>query len=114
MVEISMIVPFIVLGIILYNGKGAFLIAGYNTLPKEEKEKYDEKALCRFVGISMFVLTLPMVLFIIADHIGGNWLYVLGTILLIGYLIFMLIYMNIPENVLRSSSLVHEIHWFFR
>lgn len=32
-------------------GKGSWLIAGYNTASKKEKEKYDEKKLCRAVGI---------------------------------------------------------------
>lgn len=33
------------LGIALLQGKGAWLIAGYNTLSDEEKAKYDELAL---------------------------------------------------------------------
>ena len=32
---------FIILGIIIKYGKMYWLIAGYNTMPKEEKEKYD-------------------------------------------------------------------------
>lgn len=43
-------------GTVFSLGKGAFLIAGYNTAPKREKEKYDEKALCRFMGKLMFAL----------------------------------------------------------
>lgn len=39
-----------ILGIIISKGKGSFLIAGYNTSPKELKEKYDEKELCKFIG----------------------------------------------------------------
>lgn len=35
----------IVLGIIIRFGKASFLIAGYNTSSKDEKEKYDEDAL---------------------------------------------------------------------
>ncbi|UOR13710.1 DUF3784 domain-containing protein [Halobacillus amylolyticus] len=35
---------FLWLGVFLINGKGSSLIAGYNTLPKEEKEKYDTVA----------------------------------------------------------------------
>ncbi|MCB2290048.1 DUF3784 domain-containing protein [Clostridium sp. CS001] len=41
---------FVVLGFILRSGKGSFLIAGYNTASKEEKEKYDEVALGKFLG----------------------------------------------------------------
>lgn len=32
-------------------GKGAGLIAGYNTASEEEKSKYHEKKLCRTVGV---------------------------------------------------------------
>lgn len=38
---------FLVLGTVFAFGKGAFLIAGYNTASAEEKAQYDEKKLCR-------------------------------------------------------------------
>jgi len=44
------LIPMIVMSLFLLNGKGAFLIAGYNTMPKEEQAKYDAKALCRSTG----------------------------------------------------------------
>ena len=37
---------FLVMGIVLFCGKGSWLIAGYNTMSPQEKEKYDEKKLC--------------------------------------------------------------------
>lgn len=52
--ELCMTLLFLVLGIVLWKGKGAWLIAGYNTSSKAEKAKYDEKALCRFVAKLMF------------------------------------------------------------
>ena len=47
---------FIVLGIVFLNGKGAFLIAGYNTASKGERARTDEKKLCTFMGKFMLVL----------------------------------------------------------
>lgn len=47
-------VSFVILGIMFLCGKGSFLIAGYNTASKAEKEKIDEKKLCRYVGKLMF------------------------------------------------------------
>ena len=41
---------FVLLGILFSRGKGAFLIAGYNTASAAERARYDEKALCRFMG----------------------------------------------------------------
>jgi len=68
-------IPFIVMGIFLLNGKGAFLIAGYNTLSEKDKATYDTKALCRAVGwllISMAVLGL---LFPLASVFESTWLF---------------------------------------
>ena len=42
-----------ILTVVLLMGKGSFLIAGYNTSSKEEKQEYDEKKLCRVVGGGM-------------------------------------------------------------
>ena len=47
---------FVVLGIIFAAGKGANLIAGYNTASREEKAKTDEKKLLRAMSVFMFVL----------------------------------------------------------
>ncbi|MDD6211845.1 MAG: DUF3784 domain-containing protein [Clostridiales bacterium] len=57
---------FVVLAIVLISGHGSGLIAGYNTASDEEKSRYDEKKLCRIVGICMAgiaVLILVMGLF---------------------------------------------------
>lgn len=35
---------FAVMGVLLWTGKGGWLIAGYNTASAEEKKKYDEKS----------------------------------------------------------------------
>lgn len=51
-----------VLSIVLLSGKGSWLIAGYNTASKEEKNKYDEKKLCRIIGAGMAVITVMLVI----------------------------------------------------
>ncbi len=48
MIHFIFVALFVILGIIFLCGKGSFLIAGYNTASKVEKEKIDEKQLCRF------------------------------------------------------------------
>ena len=50
------IVSLIALGIVFFCGKGAILIAGYNTSSPEEKRRIDKKKLCRFMGKVMFLL----------------------------------------------------------
>ena len=48
MIHFIFVAVFVILGIIFLCGKGSFLIAGDNTASKVEKEKIDEKQLCRF------------------------------------------------------------------
>ena len=51
-------VIFAVLSIVLISGHGSWFISGYNTASKEEKEKYDEKKLCRTMGIGMSIISI--------------------------------------------------------
>ena len=48
-------VMFITLSVLFFMGKGKNLIAGYNTMSKEEKEKYDEKKLLRSMGFMSLI-----------------------------------------------------------
>jgi|SRR5690625_3661833 len=86
------IVLMISLGIMFYLGTGSSLIAGFNTLSEEEKEKYDVVALCKFMGKMMFVLTSSVVLWLISEVYEMNWLFYIGLALFIGLIIFLLIY----------------------
>ena len=51
-------VIFAVLSIVLLSGHGSWVISGYNTASKEEKEKYNEKKLCRTMGIGMSIIAI--------------------------------------------------------
>jgi len=68
-------VPFIVLAIFMLNGKGAFLIAGYNTMGRDKKALYNEKAVCKAVGKLLLVLTALMFLFPLAMQLDAMWLF---------------------------------------
>ncbi|MDR3587593.1 MAG: DUF3784 domain-containing protein [Desulfosporosinus sp.] len=85
---------FIVLGVVFSLGRGAFLIAGYNTSSKEEKAKYNEKALCKFMGKSNFVLAFSVFLWGLSNLVNQPILFGIGLILFIGTIIFMVIYVN--------------------
>lgn len=58
-------VLFAAFSILMLCGKGAFLIAGYNTSSKEEQEKYDEKKLCRVVGAGMGAVAIASALLMV-------------------------------------------------
>lgn len=85
---------FIILGVIFSLGKGTFLISGYNMLSKEEKSKYNEKALCEFMSKSMFVIAFSVFLWGISSLIRQHILFVIGLILFLGTVIFILVYSN--------------------
>ncbi|MCU7557993.1 DUF3784 domain-containing protein [Macrococcus capreoli] len=53
---------FALVGIYMLTGRGSFLIAGYNFMPKEEKAKYNEKRLCQFVGLLMLLTSIFVVI----------------------------------------------------
>jgi hypothetical protein len=63
---IKMIITYIVAGlmfvlsIVLLSGRGSWLIAGYNTMSKEQQKKYDSKKLTRATGIMTIITSLAL------------------------------------------------------
>lgn len=93
-IHCGMILLFLLLGLVFSRGKGAFLIAGYNTASKAERAKYDEKALCCFMGKLMFALAgawAPIALSALLDRM---WLLWLGLGLFLAVCLGGVIYMN--------------------
>jgi len=90
------------LGLYMLQGKGTFLIAGYNTMPKEEKAKYDGPAKARFIGKLLFALAFSMLL-------EKSWMFYIGVALFLGFTGAALIYMNTGGRFLkRPSASEHE------
>ncbi|GLO64500.1 MULTISPECIES: DUF3784 domain-containing protein [Oceanobacillus] len=79
---------FIILGLFLSSGKGSFLIAGFNTLPKEDKQKYNSVALCKFMGKIMLAFALSMIVEILIGIYDIAWLSILNVILIIIICVF--------------------------
>lgn len=63
----------VVLGIFLLNGKGSWLIFGYNTLSSKEKKKYNKKAMCRFMAGVVFLIALSMGILILTAYWGYSF-----------------------------------------
>src|SRR5699024_12873157 len=82
----------VLLGIMFSLGKGSSLIAGFNTLSEEEKEKYDVAALCKFMGKMMFAFTFCVVLWLISHIYDIEWLFYIGFALFISLVVFLLVY----------------------
>ena len=96
------IILFLILSIVLLMGKGAFLIAGYNTMAALEKEKYDEVALCRAMGVMMLGITGCLLLIIPSIKTNNQSFGIVATILMIVIIIAGLIYMNTSKKIKRS------------
>lgn len=77
------LVPGIFFGITLCCGKGGDSIAGYNKASPAERAKYDEKALCRGVGILLLIMMGCMELLMIGNLVNIAILRRAGGILLV-------------------------------
>ena len=84
----------LVISIPLLCGKGAFMIAGFNTMSREEKAKYNEKALARFVGRMIIATAFCMAFVPIGWSLEIGWLGYCGIILMIVIPIGGVIYAN--------------------
>lgn len=85
---------FAIISGVLLAGKGGFLIAGYNTSNAKDKAKYDEKKLCRTMGVGMSVITVMLlVMAIMGDNISGEMSIAFMMIIVVD-IIFMLIWTN--------------------
>lgn len=58
-----------IISLTLLLGRGSWLIAGYNTAPEEEKQRYDKKLLCRITGGGMAVITVLLLVMAIWEDV---------------------------------------------
>lgn len=81
---------FILCGIIILIGKGGFLIAGYNSLPEKEKEKYNKKKLYLDFGICTIIIGVLITLLGVFCNVLPWWsIYIfLGLLVLIILFLF--------------------------
>ena len=94
LLDVLILLAFIVYGIALWQGKGASLLSGYNTMPAEKKMRIDERALCRFMAKTMFALSFCVGLFAISELLNEEKYFIVGLSLFVLVLGFALIYAN--------------------
>lgn len=87
-----------IFGYLIKIKKMTFLISGYNTSSKYEKEKYDEVALCKAVGNLMFALSffnsIPFISHLIFGEKFIDDSFILSAFFTIIISIIAIIYMN--------------------
>ena len=101
-VNIFIIVLFILLGLLFARGKGAGLIAGYNTMSAREKEKYDKKKLCKAMAKLMFALAACWAVLAAGIISQVKWLHWAGMILFFAAAIVGVILMNKNDERFRK------------
>lgn len=84
----------LVLGYLIKYKKWSWMIAGYNTSSKEEKEKYDELALCSFIGSFLFLLACILFVGALGSYLGAYWLISFSWFLFTVIIIMGVVYMN--------------------
>jgi Ca2+/Na+ antiporter len=70
-------------------------------MPDEEKEKFDEIAISKFMGKMMFSLSFSMVFFALSSAQEVKWLFVVGLVLFIGIFVFILIFTSKRRRFLK-------------
>ena len=85
-------VIFAVLSIVLLSGHGSWLISGYNTASKEEKEKYNEKKLCRTMGIGMSIISiLILIMGLFESVLPAFFVYIAVVIILVDVVVIIIL-----------------------
>lgn len=91
-------ITFTVAAIYLLQGKGTWMIAGYNIFSKTEKSHYDEPALCKFTGKLLLSIVFAVGLLLLGDILQSTILRFTSLILIVAISIFGIIYMNTKER----------------
>lgn len=95
MIQTAMI--FIVLGIAIKYGKMHFLMAGYNTMSKEDKAKYDIEGISSVFRNVMFGMALIMIL-------GFGFSYLTENAQIEKYAFYTALVLGIPYLLIKSNS----------
>lgn len=91
---VPIILLFLCLSVFMMLGIGSFLIAGFNTLSKEEKTRYKEKELTRYAGKIMMINSILLVLLYFALYFELYWSVVSYLVLVIGSCIYAIVKAN--------------------
>ena len=80
--------------VMMLTGRGAFLIAGFNTMSKEKQSKYKKEALCKFIGLVLLLVTLCTAGITLGAIFEIAFLWIACSVLLAAVIIFAIIFAN--------------------
>ena len=72
-----------ILGLFMKKGKGLMLLAGYNTMPKAERDKIDKSVLSKIAGNLMLRLALAFALLGVTIYLGLTWATIVVLVIVI-------------------------------
>lgn len=87
----------IVLGLFFYNEKFLDILAGYNSMTPEEKNKYDKAKLASASSKFMFSCSFALFFQLLSIILKVEWLKIICFVLIIANLAFFLIWVNIGK-----------------
>lgn len=90
----ALMLPLLAMSIALLRGRGSWLIAGFNTMDKKEREKYDAQALCRFMGKYLLSVTLLLPAIPLGGILKAGWLPLIFGFYAVISVIFVIVYCN--------------------
>lgn len=90
-----------VIGVLFCKGKAGFLLAGWNTMPKEKKQSWDEKRLLHFNGRCILGLAVLILLGALFTLLEIDWLVALSWVAFAALIVWMIVYQNTGNRFRR-------------
>lgn len=96
----------LIIGWLIKYKKVTWLISGYNTASKEQKQRYDTEKLCRYVGNFLFILAgilFCLAVIIVFNDVYADQVIPIGLGVLAVAIVCGLIYLNTGNRVKKEK-----------
>jgi len=90
----AVVLPMMIAAMFLLQGKGSFLISGFNMMSPQEKATYDAEALCRATGKFLIILSALMLLLPISLYSNSMTFFYIAFALIMVFSIGYAVYAN--------------------
>ncbi|EIM07016.1 hypothetical protein A1A1_07539 [Planococcus antarcticus DSM 14505] len=104
LIPLALMFLFLIMSLILLQGKGAILIVGYNTMPAEEKAKYDAVALCKATEQILLIVTFSIGFIFMGVILQLHWLVNIGIFIMVASIAIALVDMNTGNRYKKSNG----------
>ena len=98
-VELLIMAFFLLIGCLLFNGRGGCFIPIYNALSEKEQNSYYKKVLFKGVGICYLVCSMSVGLMIISKLFEVVWLPYISAIVIVISVVLLNIWMCLSKNI---------------